>query len=202
MLNFENFENKIAEITYKNTDINLVTSLICKFDDYQFSQVFISFNQKEYLISIDIPEQKRKFITVISNDRKSYYLVELDVNNLDYIKGSEPIILKKQNTETTKPVKNPTFSTNKNGTCLSGTENDIVDIKVLIVYTQASLNSAGSQAAMDNIISQAMLRCVNASTNSNLGMNFILSHSFLTTYVESPSGSGTDLSNLQAYLDE
>lgn len=197
-------KQKIAKVTYKTKDINNVTTMICKFDELMFSQVFITFGDSEYLITMDLPEQNRKFVSLISNDRKSYYFIELDTKNLDFIEGGDPIIIKEDvkgvNKNDYKNDKSYNNSVLNNQSCTSSTENDPADMKVLIIYTQASLTHAGSQAGMNNLIAQAMARCNNASINSNLGMNFILSYSGLTTYIEGAS-SNEDLGRLRGKTD-
>ena len=220
LFDFENFQNKEGEVTYKNTDLNNVTSYICKFKYFQFSQAFISVNNNEYSISIDIPEQGRKFKNFVSNDRVNNYLVELDTANLDYLQCNDSLLetqpdvnplekktLPNQDTLPNKNLNEPKGKSLgsiqlKSGIgCASLGDDDPADINVLVLYTQASLTYAGSQQNMDNKIAQAMTRANNASSNSNLGMNFTLAHSELTTYAESTAGSSTDLSNLANKTD-
>jgi hypothetical protein len=221
--NFVNFEDKIGTVTYKSNDVNNVTSYICKFKEFQFSQVFINVNTEEYLISIDIPEQNRKLITYLSNDRLNYYLVELDTANLDVVPCNDSLI--KMNPEV-KPVEKKILpDTEKlpkeekdnlksqpliqeqafnNTGCNSLGENDSATFKVLIIYTQAALTFAGSQAAMNNLVAQSITRANNAAINSNLGMNFVLAHAELTTYIQADGpagGSSTDLSRLRNKTD-
>lgn len=221
IFDFENFNNIPGVVTYKDTDINNVTSYIVKFKEFQFAQAFISVNNKEYLIAIDIPEQNRKLNTYVATDRLTYYLVELDTANLDVlpcnddlIKGIPDAIEKKKLPQggapaptqqapikqipTNTPATSQLQSKNSTG-CDSLDEDDQAAMRVLIVYTQAALNHAGSQAAMDNLIAQNMVRANNASINSNLGITFSLAHAELTTYVE--AGSGTDLNRLRLQAD-
>ena len=87
-----NFKNIKAEVTYKSTDVNNVTSYICKFKEFQFSQAFIAVNKGEYSILIDIPEQRRKFKNFVSNDRVNNYLVELDTANLDDLQCNDLLL--------------------------------------------------------------------------------------------------------------
>lgn len=220
VFDFKNFSNKEATVTYKHTDINNVTSYICKFTDFEFSQVFISVNDKEYLISIEIPEQNRKLTTYISNDRLKYYLVELDTKNLDNIECNDSLLKNNEGLHHIEKIKLPVkedisvpneselhelprhFEESNNSTgCNSLGFDDSTSLKVLIIYTQASLTFAGTQASMNNLIAQSITRANNASINSNLGMTFILAHAELTTYVEATAGSGTDLTRLQNKTD-
>lgn len=220
VFDFKNFSNKEGTVTFKHTDVNNVTSYICKFTEFEFSQAFISVNNKEYLVSIELPEQNRKLTTHISNDRLKYYLVELDTDNLDYKQcndsllksGSEPQFMQK----TTLPIQDgyplqkeseleetpQEFEEfNSSSSCNSLGFDDSASLKVLIVYTQEALNFAGSQAAMNNLVAQSITRANNASINSNLGMSFTLAHAELTTYVEDIAGSGTDLDRLRNKTD-
>ncbi len=83
-------------------------------------------------------------------------------------------------------------------------EDDDAAMKVLIMYTLLARNHAGSQAAMNILIAQNIVRANNASINSNLGITFSLAYSELTTYVEATAaagGSGTDLSRLRNKTD-
>ncbi len=226
IFNFDNFNNITGEITYKLTDVNDVTSYIISFKEFPLSQAFISVNKEEYLIAIDIPEQNRKLNTFVANDRLTYYLVELDTANLDVvpcnddlIKETPDVIEKKTLPQGRVPIPKKQLPTNQTPTntpttnqlisknslvCDSLDEDDPAAMKVLIVYTQAALTHAGSQAGMDNLIAQNIVRANNASNNSNLGISFSLAYSVLTNYVEASTGaggSGTDLDRLRNKTD-
>ena len=223
IFNFDKFENQEAVVTYKSTDVNNVTSYICKFKDFQFSQAFISVSNKEYLISIDIPELNRKLVTSISKNRLDYYLVELDTSNLDYLQCNDSL-LKLQDDEDLIEDKEIPFRdkgsynstnepkvmvpeqrlSNEGSGCNSLGENDNASFKVLIVYTQAALTFAGTQDGMNNLIAQSIIRANNAAINSNLGMDFTLAHSELTNYEKATAaegGSYTDINRLRIKTD-
>lgn len=199
IFNFEDFENKEGKVIYKNKDVNNVTSYIVKFEEYQFAQAIITVHPSEYLITIDIPELKKQYTTLISSNRQEYYLAELDAEYLREIRSCASSSL-----EDDKPVKNKSSNIqnsdqnfiNKNSSenyqttmtntaaCNSPGEDDPADIKVLIIYTPTSLSYSGSQAGMNTKIAQAIARANIASINSNLGMNFILAHSEVIGYTE------------------
>lgn len=218
LFDIEGFDANEGKITYKNTDVNNVTSYICKFEDHPFSQVFISVNNHEYSITMDIPEQQRKFKTIASDNRSRYYFVELDPDNLGILGCGDVSTESKANLaedhnpsildQNPSPQKNEAIEDDKSDFDLSqktakpcpGPDN-IANIQVLVVYTPAALAYSGSQASMDNDIAQAMTRANNASANSNLSMNFNLAHSELINYVESPEGSGNDLGRLIGKTD-
>ena len=223
LFNFENFQDKEAIVTYKSTDVNNVTSYICKFKEYQFAQAFISVGKDEYLISIDIPELNRKLGTYSAKNRQEYYLVELDTSNLDELQCNNALLKVQQDEHLMEDEKIPLHGKvpNKNKSvpkekvpeqrllneglgCNSLGEDDNATFKVLIVYTPAALAFAGSQAGMNNLIAQSITRANNASINSNLGMDFILAHSEAVMYEKASvaeGGSSTDLYRLRNKTD-
>ena len=223
LFNFEKFQNKEAVVTYKRKDINDVTSYICKFKDFQFAQAFISVSSKEYLISIDIPELNRKLVTYISDNRLDYYLVDLDTSKLDYLECDDslldlqheehsvenkeiPLQGKDSNINSSDPKESleELLPSNDGAGCNNLGENDYATAKVLLLYTQAALTFAGSQDGMNNLIAQSITRANNASINSNLGLEFVLAHSELTTYEKATAaegGSSTDLDRLRSKTD-
>lgn len=210
-VNLEGFE-QLGEVTYKRTDVNQVTSYIIKFSDQPYSQVFVSVDGNNYLVSIDLPEQNRKFTTRKDEDFNMYYLLELDVNQLDVLVCKEDLlkqthVIPQDIPHQSNPASTPTKqqqstpkSSNLTQGCGTPDEGDEADMSVLIVYTANGLTLAGSLSNMNLLIAQQITRANNASINSDLGINFSLAHSEQVNYSET-GDSGLDLSRLQQQTD-
>ena len=158
VFDLEDFENKEGQVIYTYQDVNNVTSYIVKFEAYQFAQAIITVHLSEYLITIDIPELKKQYTTVVSSNRQAYYLAELDSQALRALSncGGELIDdeILPQPTKN-KPVKdeesgkyfmnrnpaeaNESFVMSRNLDCDTLGEDDVEDHKILVICTQTTL---------------------------------------------------------------
>ena len=189
-----------STIVRKVTDVNGVTSVTVKLDDYDYAYGYIIVSENSYLITVDIPEKQEKFTTRKNPDNNDHYLFLLDKDKWDIIDEGEPVILDKTDDGRMDPLpyninNNPVPPGNED---TNTPENTVLSpsveatINVMIVYTAAAQNWANAyNQSINNTIATAMASANNVSANSGLGINFNLVYSGLVDHVE--EGAGNDL---------
>lgn len=212
-VDFNLFNNGLqrAKVTYKTTDVNGVHSVILKFEEAEISSAFLAFGSEEYLLSIDLLHQNKRYQTVYDRVSQNYYMVELDNQVYGHVScGDSPTGDCCENHDEHHESVFPEILVNTPGiqldNCHTLTENDNADIDILVVYTPSSLNWAGGLAGMNNIIALALARCNDVSINSDLSVSYNLAYSGLTDYNEENFASSTHLFRLQnpndGFMDE
>lgn len=214
-INFNFFEERsfVGKITQKYSDINNVTSIACKLENY-IGNAYITFDENNYIITLENHSKDQYYI--VEETQNQHYLLHLDMENQDYLScGGETTLSDISHghnlieRSTREIPNNNDFSENNTrstGDCNQNlSAEDPATVTILTAYTQNALNDAGSVSNMNNAIAQAVLKCNTASQNSGVGISYVLVHSYLTDYTESGSSSN-DLTRLRAqddgYMDE
>ncbi|MGM1057408.1 MAG: GEVED domain-containing protein [Bacteroidota bacterium] len=193
-----------STIVRKVTDVNGVTSVTVKLDDYNYAFGYITVSENSFLITIDIPENDEKYTTRKNPDNSDHYLLLLDKDKWDIINEGEPVLLDKNEHGNMDPIlenNNIVPSTTEGSlmgttesTTLSSTEAATLDI--MIVYTPAARDWATTyNESIDNTVATAIASANTVSANSGLGINFNLVYSGLVDHVE--EGAGNDLYSLR-----
>lgn len=187
-------------VTSKTTNVNNTTTLVVKLQDYNFAFGYISITGSDFLVSVDIPEERAYFETRLHPQSGEMFLVQLDRNKPDVLDNYEEPLQADEHSDSRRfddsaanPKSEPPIA--KNG-APGGSGNLQSQIDVMVVYTPAAQSWSSN---IDNTISTAMARSNTASTNSSLGITFNLVYSGLVNYTE--SGSSTDLGRLRTQFD-
>ena len=191
------FNDKSFDAVIKNviTDVNGTKTITSKINGFEFAYCIITISDQATMMKIDIPENKEKYITRMRPQERTTYILQLDINNLDELEGSSPIIpenlndLKNENSNQEKQnikLKEPASQ-------LKLDVNDPATIDVMIVYTPAaSAWATTNEGSINNTIADAMANANLASSNSGLGITFNLVHSYEVNYTEVTASDDLD----------
>ncbi len=131
-----------------------------------------------------IPEENRVYHITYSNSGL-YHLYEFAIDEFEQFKSLPPLIPQEQPVLLPEELKRTELKASGDQQVMAGNPADPATIDVMVVYTPAARVWAGSTAAMNNIINQAMLRAQEANDNSNTGITLRLVHSAEVDFVES-----------------
>lgn len=198
-----------STVVRKITDVNNVTTLTLKLDEFDYSFAYITTSEGSYLLTVDIPELKEKYSTRRDKTGKGNFLFLLDPEKLNILEDcSSPKNAEKRNpgnSEKDSPVEdqdldnfNPVESESNQldkFTC----EEEIIEgeivIDLMLIYTPAAKEWAdANNDGIENTIATAIASANNVSANSSLGINFNLVYSGLVEYNE--TSGGTSLSEM------
>jgi hypothetical protein len=207
-LRLQLFGNKdfSTTIVQKTTDINGVTSLTLKLDDFNYAFGYVILSPDSFLINVTIPELREKYTTRKKQDTGEDYLFHLDESKLEDFECGTSAMMVEEGHETmpvgeTKSMESYDISS-ESISCVEmpGSEVEAI-IDVLIVYTEAAESWATTNdGGIINTIGAAIASANQAADNNNLGITFTLVHSAkVDDYTE--EGTGADLDALRVAGD-
>lgn len=193
-----------AVLQNRSTNVNGTTSLVLKLQEYEFAFGYVSITGNDYLVSIDVPEE-RAFYETRLHKSGSVILVQFAPDRPDVLESfGQPVDFSDSNVELQlRPTEVQEKADGEPPVLRSGggSGNETTSIDVMVVYTPAAQAWSSN---INNTIATAMARSNTAATNSNLGIIFHLAYSGLVNYTE--SGSSTDLGRLRnptdGFMDE
>ncbi len=178
-----------AMVVRKVTDINGVTTLSLKLDNYQYAHAYIAISSGSYLVTVDLPESHQKYSTQSSIYQSQHFMVQLDEATLENMSCGLDDDINAMGTGVS-PLPNEPIEHQRDislpGVCIDMPDSsDPANITLMIVYTAAAqawsdlynngiANSIGVTLAMANQV----------SVNNNLGINFLLTYSGLVDHTE------------------
>lgn len=191
------FNDKSFDAVIKNviTDVNGTKTITSKINGFEFAYCIITISDQATMMKIDIPENKEKYITRMHPQERTTYILQLDINSLDELEGSSPVIPENLNN-----LKNENSNQEKQNIKLEEPANqlklgvdDPATIDVMIVYTPAaSAWATTNEGSINNTIADAMANANLASSNSGLGITFNLVHSYEVNYTEVTASDDLD----------
>ncbi len=204
-----------STVIRKKTDINGVTALTVKLDEFKYAFGHIVVSEDSYLITIDIPELNEQYTSRTDKETDNDFIFLLDETKIEKFEECEPILP----SETDHGIRNhpdPGLQNdnlyqekdgglNTTGETSTFSSADPAIIDIMIVYTPAAQEWSDTyDGGINNTIASAMATANNVSANSELGIEFNLVDSRLVNYVE--QGNGNDLyalrNNSDGYMDE
>ncbi|GGH43288.1 GEVED domain-containing protein [Mangrovimonas yunxiaonensis] len=190
-----------AVISNKHTDVNGVTSLTLKLEQYPFASSYITVSGQSFLVFLNIPELNEQYTSRYNSQSGMAHLFLMDETRTEAFKcGAEELSM-----DDSRGIENPNTNTfnriDPGETCLDvSSSSDPATISLLMVYTPAAEAWAdANQGGINNAISAAISIANDVSANNNLGITFQLAHSQLVNYTE--VGAGADLEALRNSTD-
>ena len=183
-------------IQSKVTDVNGVTAVRIKLQDFKFAYGYIILSEDSYLITIDIPELNEKYKTKSNRQSNTVYLFQLDESKIE-LPNCGTTNTSNNDKSRIENIKTKSTTLDLSPTCLTllGTS-DPATIKILVAYTPAA---EGWATDINNTISLVIAEANGVSTNNNLGITFLLAHSVKVDYTEVDAGA--DLNALRSNAD-
>lgn len=200
-----------ATVLNKRTDINQVTVLTLKLQAYTYAYAYIALSPDSFLVTVDIPEEQKKFSSRASVNTPESYMLQLDeavfrqagcgAEELQQLlpgiaKGGVPNLAAPSQTLLGRNTSSSPTDIPLAGSCLNVPDpNDPAVITLMILYTQeAQTWSDANTGGIANSIATTLALANQVSVNNNLGITFQLVHSELVTYTQ--QGLGSDWINL------
>lgn len=187
------FSDKRFESTVikKHTDINGITVITLKLDQFEYAYGFITISPRSYLLSLQIPENNEKFISKYHPRNKKSYLLSINPKKEKIIDGCGVSKNKKVNKNPFNaiPTKDEQYGETTNpdvteGEALSinycanpdGSDQTVID--VMIIYSnEAEVYANENEGGINNTIAASIAYTNNISANSALGITFNLVYS-------------------------
>lgn len=198
-----------AAVVRKATDINGVVTLTLKLNAFKYSFAYIAISPDSYLITVDLPEQNRKYSSHSSVNETQSYMLQLDEAEFqnvscglddtinDFGLGSNLIPPEQDGMNPSPTIPNvQQEDINFDGSCIEVPDvNEPATITIMIVYTTEAQNwSDTNNGGIANSIAVTMALANQVSVNNNLGITFQLAYSGLLDYAQ--DGFFNDLYNL------
>jgi hypothetical protein len=164
---------------------------------YPLASVVISSDPDQSLVKIVIPELNKEYTVVRDEAMGGYVLLEINLFEKDEVVPAPPVVI--PDIQDVSLVRDAGIEDG------IPDETTVVDVDVMVVYTNAAASWASGMGGIQNVINQAMEYAVLTHENSDTKINLRLVHTAQVTYVES-GNSQLDLIRLRGesdgFLDE
>jgi len=185
-----------AEVAESFVNVNGTVTTTARLAGSELGYAVLAYTDGELLSRISWPERHAWYGVNYRHDDGRHYAVELDpaLAETDDVDSPHPVApLGDGEVAIAEALADDAWG---HGPLASG--NVIVD--VMVVYSNAALTGAGSQANMDNTIATGISQGNLAHTNTSSGITLFLIHSALVNYNDS-GDLGTDLDRLTSTND-